>query len=53
MASNWRPAGNNVIAGNYLGTDATGASHQGNIPFGVRISTSGNIIGGTAPGRAT
>jgi uncharacterized repeat protein (TIGR01451 family)/CSLREA domain-containing protein len=40
---------NNVIAGNYLGTDATGTLALGN-GRGVAVQTSGNRIGGTAAG---
>ena len=41
--------GNNVIQGNYIGTDASGTVDLGNRE-GVRISTSfSNVIGGTTP----
>jgi len=43
-------AANNVIEGNFLGTDVTGTLVQGGSP-GARIANSpGNTIGGTAPG---
>ncbi len=38
----------NVIAGNYIGTDATGVSNIGNSGDGVEISSSNNTIGGLA-----
>jgi hypothetical protein len=43
--------GNNVIAGNYIGTDATGTARQGN-GYGVCIwgSASNNTVGGTTAG---
>ena len=48
------PAGGatgNVVAGNFLGTDATGSVALGNGSNGVLvISTSGNTIGGSSPG---
>ena len=41
-----RDAGNNVIQGNYIGTDASGASDLGNL-YGVGIfDSSGNTVGG-------
>lgn len=40
---------NNVIQGNYIGTDATGTLNQGN-SIGVDIYGSDNVIGGTAAG---
>ena len=38
---------NNVVAGNYIGTDATGITGLGNLQDGVQLSTSasGNLIG--------
>lgn len=46
-----RANGNNVLTGNYLGTDATGAVAQGNGVAGVLIEmSSDNTIGGTAVG---
>ena len=43
---------NNVVAGNYIGTDVTGTVDLGNILSGVRLDSGadGNIIGGTAAG---
>jgi CSLREA domain-containing protein len=42
--------GNNIVAGNFIGTDAAGAAALGNALDGITISSSsGNIIGGTAP----
>ena len=44
-------AGSNTIAGNYLGTDATGTADLGNGNDGIRIlSVPGNTIGGLNPG---
>ncbi|MBW3539574.1 MAG: right-handed parallel beta-helix repeat-containing protein, partial [Planctomycetes bacterium] len=41
----------NTVAGNYIGTDATGTLDRGNAGDGVSISeASNNTIGGTAPG---
>src|SRR5207248_1886604 len=37
---------NNVIAGNYLGTDVTGTQAVGN-GIGVQVWTSNNVVGGT------
>jgi hypothetical protein len=42
-------AGNNVIAGNYIGTDYIGSLDQGNGASGIYITTSSNVIGGTLP----
>ena len=43
----------NVVAGNKIGTDVTGAVALGNASDGVEIdSSSGNTIGGTAAGAA-
>ena len=39
--------GSNVIAGNYIGTDASGTTDLGNAVGGVRVASSGNTIGGT------
>src|SRR5438094_3441780 len=40
-------ASNNVVQGNYIGTDVTGASALGNVDQGVRIvSSPNNVIGG-------
>jgi uncharacterized repeat protein (TIGR01451 family) len=43
---------NNVVAGNYIGTDVTGSAALGNAIYGIYLepSTSGNTIGGTAAG---
>ncbi len=40
---------NNLIAGNYLGTDVTGTTAYGNAWYGVSVTggSSGNVIGGT------
>ena len=41
---------NNVVQGNYIGTDASGAkSVNGLSGFGVSISGTNNIVGGTTP----
>jgi len=41
---------NNVVRGNYIGTDASGAKSIGGIhAFGVSISGTNNIVGGTTP----
>jgi hypothetical protein len=42
--------GGNIIQGNYIGTDLTGASAAGNSADGLFINSSGNLIGGTTPG---
>jgi hypothetical protein len=40
-----------VVAGNFIGTDATGTAALGNADSGIRINTAdGNTIGGTDPG---
>ncbi|HLF77068.1 MAG TPA: choice-of-anchor U domain-containing protein [Dehalococcoidia bacterium] len=44
-------SGGNTIQGNYIGTDANGTQDAGNGGNGVAVSSSGNIIGGTAPGQ--
>ncbi|MBC8356264.1 MAG: DUF4347 domain-containing protein, partial [Planctomycetes bacterium] len=43
---------NNVVVGNYIGTDPTGTSALGNLDDGVQIGTSanGNVIGGAVAG---
>ena len=45
-------AGNNVVFGNFIGTDATGTNSPGVQPIGIGIvaGASGNIIGGSAAG---
>lgn len=42
----------NIVAGNYIGTDATGNTALGNGMFGVSVQdeAQNNTIGGTAPG---
>ncbi len=40
--------GSNVIEGNFIGTDITGALDRGNVMDGVLLFTGGNTIGGTA-----
>jgi titin len=46
------PTDNNVVAGNYIGTDVTGTAAIGNFSDGVDLvnGASNNVIGGTAPG---
>jgi hypothetical protein len=39
--------GNNTVAGNYVGTNAAGTAVSANTNAGIKVSTSGNIIGGT------
>ncbi len=39
--------GNNIVEGNYIGIDISGANALGNGNAGVMIETSGNTIGGT------
>jgi titin len=43
--------GMNLVRGNYIGTDATGALAQPNAVGGVVIYANGNTIGGSIPGR--
>ena len=45
------PGGNNLVEGNFIGTDHTGKNPVANV-YGVEMqgATTGNIIGGTAPG---
>jgi hypothetical protein len=44
-------ADDNVVLGNFIGTDASGASSLGNGTAGIRLSNaSGNTIGGDVPG---
>ena len=41
---------NNVLRGNYIGTNAAGTADVGNSQYGVRIfADAGNVIGGTTP----
>ena len=40
----------NVIEGNFIGTDVTGTLPLGNGEYGVDVSAHGNTIGGAAPG---
>ncbi|MFM6517989.1 MAG: beta strand repeat-containing protein, partial [Microcystis panniformis] len=42
--------GNNIIEGNYIGTDVTGTLDYGNNGSGIRAETSNNRIGGTQTG---
>jgi Ca2+-binding RTX toxin-like protein len=50
--ANSTAAFNNVVQGNFIGTDATGAGAIANVGPGVQLQdgTSGNQIGGAAPG---
>ena len=41
----------NVIQGNFIGTDTTGAIARGNASFGIYVQSSGNQIGGIAVNR--
>ncbi len=43
---------NNVVSGNYIGTDVSGMTDLGNSGFGVFMAGGGrwNVIGGTTPG---
>ncbi len=43
------PAANNVIQGNFIGTDVTGTQPVGNY-VGLQINSDGVIVGGSAPG---
>ncbi len=40
----------NVVQGNFIGTDASGAAALGNEGGGVFLSSADNLVGGTAPG---
>ena len=42
-------AGNNLIAGNFIGTDAAGSADLGNGSIGIRSRSSANVIGGASP----
>jgi hypothetical protein len=44
-------AGNNIIQGNRIGTDTTGTATWGVNQYGIRINSSGNLIGGTGAGQ--
>jgi CSLREA domain-containing protein len=39
----------NLIAGNFIGVDPTGTIDRGNTGNGIRITSSGNTVGGTTP----
>jgi uncharacterized repeat protein (TIGR03803 family) len=41
---------NNVVQGNFIGTDATGTLARGNHNNGILVSQPGNLIGGLTPG---
>ena len=43
-------ATNNVVQGNFIGTDVNGTSRLGNENVGVLLSAPRNLIGGTTPG---
>ena len=43
-------ANGNTVAGNYIGTNVDGTAALGNAGAGMAIQSSGNTIGGTAPG---
>jgi parallel beta-helix repeat protein len=40
--------GGHIVAGNFIGLGANGASDQGNSDYGIWIRSDGNIIGGTS-----
>jgi uncharacterized repeat protein (TIGR01451 family) len=42
----------NLLAGNYIGTDRSGALHLGNLANGVALGSSGNSVGGLSTGAA-
>jgi hypothetical protein len=47
-------AAGNVVLGNFIRDDATGAAGLGNGTHGVTISqASDNLVGGTTPGHGT
>ena len=41
---------NNVVAGNYIGTDVSGSTDKGNRQEGIQFFGSGNTVGGPAAG---
>jgi hypothetical protein len=41
---------NNVVKGNYIGTDVTGTKAVGNGSDGVSVNSTGDVIGGSVPG---
>jgi parallel beta-helix repeat protein len=41
---------NNLIAGDFIGTDSTGATNLGNGGDGILVSSSNNTVGGTSAG---
>ena len=43
---------NNVVQGNYIGTDAKGTQPLGNSNFGIIVNDNQNTIGGSLPGQA-
>jgi Bacterial Ig-like domain (group 3) len=50
---NGAAASNEIIQGNYIGTDPTGAIGEGNVYDGILVQGgSNNLVGGTAPGSA-
>jgi hypothetical protein len=42
-------ASNNIVAGNFVGTDATGAAPLGNGASGIAVNGPHNLVGGTDP----
>lgn len=44
-------ASNNVVQGNYIGTDFTGTLARGNGAHGVRFDLPNGLVGGTLPGQ--
>src|SRR5262249_22253185 len=42
-------SGNNILEGNFIGTNPAGDTDLGNANFGVIVTSSGNTIGGTDP----
>ena len=43
-------SGQNIVAGNYIGTDVTGTTALGNANYGVQVECAGNTIGGSTAG---